>query len=56
MHAENRVVATREEVGLGKAKWVKGGHLHGERRKQNSGGEHAEVYTEAEIQRVHEKK
>lgn len=56
MHAENRLVGTREEVGSGKAKWVKGGHLHGERRKQKSGGEHAEVYTEAEIQRVHEKK
>lgn len=32
------------------------GHLHGERWTQNSGGEHAEVYTEAEIQRVREKK
>lgn len=56
MDAENRVVATREEVGSGKAKLAERGQLHGKRWKQNFGGEHAVVYTEAEIQCIHEKK
>lgn len=54
MDAENR--GYQRGSGIGEGKISERDHLHGKQRKQTSGGEHAVVYTEAETQRIHEKK